>query len=414
MRRRVQLAVATALGLIAAPMLARGALAQDPAPAAGEPAVCERSRFAGDSYFPEPAFAGQTRAPAAAPSAFAVEVLASGLNHPWSLAFLPEGGMLVTERPGSMRIVGADGQVSEPIAGVPEVVQASLSGLTDVLLDPGFEENRTLYFNYTTLAAGETEPGQNARSVGRTMRARLSAAGDGLEEAMLLREGTSPTRRLVFAPDGTLFVTSGTGIVSGPEPRALDRDPGKVLRVNADGSTPADNPWRGEEGALPELYSIGHRDPEGAALDPSGALWTVEHGPRGGDELNRIRPGADYGHGHVSYGREYDEKLINDGATAEDEIEQPVYFWTPSIGPSGLLFYTGDLFPDWRGDVFLGSMPMKHLVRLDFEDGRVIAEEKLLWDLCARIRDVRQGPDGALYVLTDEDDGKLLRIAPMG
>jgi glucose/arabinose dehydrogenase len=407
MRIRVPLAAAAALGLVATP-----ALAQEPQ-ADGE-AVCERSRFAGDTYFPAPAFEGQTRAPEAAASAYAVEVVASGLAHPWSLAFLPEGGMLVTERPGAMRIVAADGAVSAPIAGVPEVVQASLSGLTDVRLDPDFAANRTLYFNLTTLAPGETEPGQNARSIGRTLRARLSASGDALEDVTVLREGTSPARRLVAAPDGTLILTSGTGIVSGPEPRALDRDPGKVLRINTDGSIPADNPFADQDGALPELYDVGHRDPEGATLDLEGRLWTVEHGPRGGDELNLIRPGADYGHGHVSYGREYDEKLINDGATAEDGIEQPVYFWTPSIGPSGLLFYAGDLFPDWRGDVFVGSMPMKHLIRLEMADGRVVAEEKLLWDFCERIRDVRQGPDGALYVLTDEDDGKLLRIVPAG
>jgi glucose/arabinose dehydrogenase len=399
MRVRVHLA-ALAAGLAAAP-----ALAQDDQ-------ACERSRFAGDTYFPSPAFEGQTRAPEAAPSAFAVEVVASGLSHPWSLGFLPGGGIIVTERPGAMRIVSADGTVSTPLAGVPEVVQASLSGLTDLRLDPAFATNRTLYFNLTTLAPGQSEPGQNAPSVGRTLRARLSAAGDALEDVTVLREGASPARRIVFAPDGTLFVTSGTGIVSGPEPRALDADPGKVLRINSDGSIPADNPWAGVEGALPELYSVGHRDPEGATLDPEGGLWTVEHGPRGGDELNLIRAGSDYGHGTISYGREYDETLINEGATAADGLAQPVYFWTPSIGPSGLLFYTGELFPDWNGDVFLGSMPMKHLIRLEMDGTRVVAEEKLLWDLCARIRDVRQGPDGALWVLTDEDDGKLLRIVP--
>jgi glucose/arabinose dehydrogenase len=320
--------------------------------------------------------------------------------------------MLVTERPGRMRIVAADGTVSAPLAGVPEVQQASLSGLTDVALAPDFAESRALYFNLTTLAPDAAEPGQNAPSVGRTLRAKLSASGDALEEVAVIREGAGAARRIVVAPDGALFVTLGTGIVSGPEPRALDRDVGKVIRIAPDGAAAGDNPWVGEEGALPELYSVGHRDPEGATLDPTGALWTVEHGPRGGDELNRIRPGADYGHGTISYGREYDERLINGGATAAEVLEQPVYFWTPSIGPSGLLFYTGDLFPDWRGDVFLGSMPMKHLIRLDMEDGRIVGEEKLLWDLCARVRDVRQGPDGALYVLTDEDDGKLLRLTP--
>jgi glucose/arabinose dehydrogenase len=398
--------VAAALGLAASPGLAQ----EDEA---GEAAgACERSRFAGDTYEPEPAFAGQTGAPPAAASDFAVEVVASGLDHPWSLAFLPEGGMLVTERPGAMRIIAADGTVSAPIANVPEVVQASLSGLTGLVLDPDFAENRTLYFNYITLAPGQTEPGRNAPSVGRTMRAKLSADGTALEELTLLREGTGATRRLVIAPDGTLLVTAGTGIVSGPEPRALDADVGKVLRINRDGTIPEDNPWTNEEGALPELYSVGHRDPEGAALDAAGTLWTVEHGPRGGDELNRITPGADYGHGTISYGREYDEKPINGGATAADGLEQPVYFWTPSIGPSGLAFYDGDLFPAWKGDAFVGSMPMKHLVRLDMEDGRVVGEEQLLADRCARFREVKVGPEGALYLLTDEDAGELLRLVP--
>jgi glucose/arabinose dehydrogenase len=402
MRLRVSFGAALALGLAAAPALAQ------------EEDGCVRSQYAGDQYFPAPAFEGQTRAPAAEASAFAMDVVASDLNHPWAIAFLPDGRMLLTLRPGAMVIVSPDGIVSAPIANVPEVRQAQLSGMTDLLLDPDFASNRTLYFNMITLAPGEAEPGRNARSVGRVMRARLSEDGTALEDVTLIHETKAgATRRLVWAPDGTLLVTLGTGLVAAPEPRALDSDIGKVIRINPDGSIPADNPFAGVAGALPELYDIGHRDPEGATINPeTGELWTVEHGPRGGDELNRVRPGADYGHGHVSYGRAYDEALINGGATQEEGIEQPLYFWTPSIGPSGLLFYTGDAFPDWKGDLFLGSMPMKHLVRLELDGERVVAEEKLLWDLCQRIRDVRQGPDGLLYVLTDEDQGQLLRLRP--
>jgi glucose/arabinose dehydrogenase len=402
MRLCVSFGAALALGLSSAPVLAQ------------EEDSCVRSQYAGDQYFPTPAFEGQTQAPAAETSAFALDVVATDLNHPWAIGFLPDGGMLLTLRPGAMVIVSPDGTVSDPIANVPEVQQAQLSGMTDLLLAPDFASSRLIYFNYITMAPGEAEPGRNARSVGRVMRARLSDDAAALEDVTLIHETKAgATRRLAWAPDGTLLVTLGTGLVEAPEPRALDSDIGKVIRINADGSIPADNPFAGVEGALPELYDIGHRDPEGAAIHPeTGELWTIEHGPRGGDELNRIRPGADYGHGRVSYGRAYDETPINGGATAEEGIEQPLYFWTPSIGPSGLAFYTGDAFPEWKGDLFLGSQPMKHLVRLELDGERVVGEEKLLWDLCQRIRDVRQGPDGLLYVITDEDAGQLIRIRP--
>jgi glucose/arabinose dehydrogenase len=388
------------------------AQAQSPAPGAGaQAATCTRSRYATDAFNPTPAFPGQTRAPRAAASQFNIEVMTAGLDHPWSLAFLPDGRMLVTEKPGRMRIIDKQGKASAPLKNVPEVKRASLSGMHDVLLDPGFASNRIIYFTYATLAPGQTVEGRDSPSVGRTVRARLSQAGDALEDLKVIHEGEGAARRLVAAKDGTLFITSG--IAGGPQPQQLNTDAGKVLRINRDGTVPKDNPKFADKAALPELYTLGHRDPEGAAFNPStGDLWTIEHGPRGGDELNIVRPGANYGYSDISYGRQYSGEPINGGVTAKEGIEQPVYFWAPSIAPSGLAFYTGDLFPEWKGDIFLGAMAAKHLVRLDMKDGKVVGEEQMLMDRCARFRDVRQGPEGALYVLTDEDNGELLRLTP--
>jgi glucose/arabinose dehydrogenase len=386
--------------------------AQTPAPGAGaQAAACTRSRYAGDAFNPAPAFPGQTEAPQAAASKFNVEVVTAGLNHPWSLAFLPDGRMLVTEKPGGMRIIGKDGKAGAPLKGAPQVKRASLSGMHDVLLDPEFATNRTVYFNYVTLAPGETEEGRDAPSIGRTVRARISASGDALEDLKVIHEGEGAVRRLVLAPDGTLLITSG--VADGPRPQSLTSDAGKVLRINRDGTIPKDNPKFAGKAALPEIYTLGHRDPEGAAFNPAtGDLWTIEHGPRGGDELNIIKPGANYGYADIGYGRLYSGEPINGGLTAKEGTQQPVYFWAPSIAPSGLAFYTGDLFPEWKGDIFLGAMAAKHLVRLDMKDGKVVGEEQMLMDRCVRFRDVRQGPDQALWILTDQDNGELLRLTP--
>jgi glucose/arabinose dehydrogenase len=397
LHRSIAAAVTLLASFALANSVASGQAADDANPA------CAPSAYAADTYFPEPAFKGQTRAPAPTSSTpFNVEVITNQLNEPWSLAFLPDGRMLVTETAGVMKIVRPDGAVSAPLAGVPPVERVALGGLHDVALDPQFETNRILYFNHVT--RGDTG------AVGRVMRARLTESGDALEDVTAIHEGGT-MRRLAFAPDGALLVTSGD--TAGPEPQALDHYDGKVLRINPDGSIPNDNPFIGVEGAHPELFAIGFRDPEGATINPrTGELWTIENGPRGGDELNIVRAGRNYGFSEISYGREYSGDLINGGLTAREGLEQPVYFWTPSIAPSGILFYTGELFPDWRGDLFIGALAGKRLIHLKLEGERVVSEEVLLADRCVRIRDVRQGPDEAIYLLTDETKGELLRLTP--
>jgi len=420
------LAVASALTILSA--------AEAAAPAASPPVDrCVMSRFWSDTYRPTPAFPNQTRAPAPTkPSQFKVEVLAAGLVHPWSLAFLPDGRMLVTERPGRMRIVSQDGKLSPPIQGLPPIKVVAGEGLHDVLLDRQFATNRFVYFTYfAPLADGvlkgeqpawqawiEMPAGEHqAKEYGysRLARARLSTDGTRLEDVKVLLDGAD--RRVIQLADGKLLAL-GAAPVGGlqdvdDEPQHRENSYGKVLRINADGSIPEDNPWVGKPGTRPEIFAIGQRDQEGGALHPStGELWTVEHGPRGGDELNIVRRGRNYGFPLISYGRNYSGNPILNGKTAQEGLEQPVYFWTPSIAPSGLLFYTGTLFPQWRNSVFVGGMAGKRLVRLELSGERVVAEEPLLVDRCRRIRDVRQGPEGALYVLTEEEDGELLRITP--
>jgi glucose/arabinose dehydrogenase len=394
---------------------------------------CAMSRYWPDTYRPSPAFSGQTRAPAPArASRYQVEVLATGLVHPWSLAFLPGRRMLVTERPGRMRIVSRDGAVSPPLLGLPPIKLVAGEGLHDVILDRQFANNRTIYFTYfapladgvltgeqsawlawLALPAGEHEA--QAMGTARLARAQLSQDDTRLENVQVILEGAD--RRIVQSGDGTLLVL-GSAPAGGvqpvdDEPQRLGNTYGKVLRINSDGSIPKDNPFVGQPGARPEIFALGQRDQEGAALHPrTGELWTVEHGPRGGDELNLVRRGRNYGFPLISYGRNYSGEPIFEGKTAQAGLEQPVYFWTPSIAPSGLLFYTGKLFPQWRHSLFVGGLSSKRLVRLEMAGDRVVAEEPLLLDRCRRIRDVRQGPEGALYVLTEEADGELLRITP--
>lgn len=385
-----------------------------------------------DNYQPTPAFAGQTRAPAPSqPSQYEVIVLTSGLEQPWSIAWLPDGRMLVTERPGRLRLIERDGKMSEPIAGVPAVKSLAGQGLHDVLLDPNFRRNRLLYFTYyaprpndqppaiadwiawLNLPAGEHE--KNPYGFERVARAKLSQDGRSLEEVTTILEGGD--RRLVLSRDRKLLVTAtppvGGGIRVDDEAQRLENLYGKVLRVNLDGSVPKDNPFVGKSGVRPEIYAFGLRDMLGAALHPrTGLLWTAENGPRGGDELNVIRPGRNYGYPIITYGREYSRALINEGKTAQEGLEQPVYYWTPSIAPSGMLFYTGKLFPQWRNSLFVGALAGKKLIRLTLEDERVTSEESLLVERGKRIRDVRQGPDGAVYLLTSEKDGELLKLVP--
>jgi len=364
-----------------------------------------------------PAFPGQTRAPALhANVAFQIATVARGLDHPWGLAFLPDGRMLVTERVGRLRIVSRNGQISPPAAGVPPVVTGEQSGLFGLALDPGFRANRLVYFAYM-----ERRGGGSGLSVAR---ARLTEAGgkpalQGLAVIFRAEPALSGDAnlggRLVFAPDGTLFVTVGDRF--SPQNRAkaqtLDNDIGKIVRIKADGSIPADNPFVGKAGARGEIWSYGHRNPESAAINPwTHKLWIVEHGPRGGDEINIPEPGKNYGWPVITYGIDYSGAPIGRGITQHAGMEQPIYYWDPVIAPSGMAFYDADLFPAWKGSLFVGGLASTHLARLTLKGDRVIGEEWLLQDMGMRIRDVVVGPDGALWLLTDDSDGKLLRLAP--
>jgi glucose/arabinose dehydrogenase len=342
-------------------------------------------------------------------------MVANGLAHPWALAFLPDGRLLVAERPGRLRTVARSGELSPPLAGVPSLrpYPDGDGGVHDIVLDPQFASNRTLYFTTNELAPGQViepnNPDQPLQGIGRIMRARLSPDERRLEDVRTLHEGRGGARRLTYAPDGTLIATFFA--VDEASPQSLETDAGKILRIRPNGSVPKDNPWVGRPGIKPELFAIGIRDAEGLALDPmTGVLWETEHGPRGGDELNVIRPGKNYGYPVITYGREYSGELINAGLTAKAGMEQPVYFWTPDIAPSGLLVYRGSMFPEWAGNVFVGALAAKQLVRLQLNEGHVVAEEALLSERCQRIRDVRQGPEGAIYLLSDEDSGQILRL----
>ena len=398
---------------------------------------------------PAPAFAGQTRAPAPAEASapFDIQTLATGLTGAWAVAFLPDGKFLVTQNAGTMRIVADDGVVFGPIAGVPPVKQIGAQGLHDVVLDPDFARNRLLYFTYFAPPRGEpagtwpveffyervwTRPFAERRTMQlgdeRVARARLSDDNMRLEDVEVLAEGAE--RRIVIARDGTLLVTGADRFrFYDSDLDGVDNDfsdnldirrnfTGRVLRINRDGSIPKDNPWLTRATVRPETFAHGLKDPEGAALHPeTGELWTIDHGPQGGDEVNVIRGSRDYGWPAVTYGTQYDARQadgrknvpVAGGRTAAPGIEQPIYFWVPSIAPSGMMFYTGDLFPAWKGNLFIGAMAGQHLVRLVLNGERVVAEEKLLTERRQRIREVRQGPDGAIYLLSGAD---LLKITP--
>jgi glucose/arabinose dehydrogenase len=338
-----------------------------------------------------------------------VVTVAQGLRHPWGLAFLPDGRMLVTERTGQVRIVARDGSLSAPLAGVPRVEVGGQGGLLDVVLAPDFATSRIIYLSYS-------EPGRLG-VVGTTV-ARARLGDNGLEGATPIFQQTPKVRsgihfgsRLVFAGDGNLFITTGER-GRRDDAQDLDRHLGKVIRVRPDGSVPPDNPFVRRGGARPEIWSYGHRNLQGAAIHPeTGQLWTIEHGAQGGDEVNVPRAGRNYGWPVITYGRDYSGATIGEGTTRAG-MEQPVHYWDPSIAPSGMTFYTGDRFPEWRGNLFVGSLKFQMLVRLVLDGERVVREERLLRGLGSRVRDVRQGPDGLLYLLTDEGDGRILRIEP--
>ena len=340
------------------------------------------------------------------------ETVARNLEHPWGLAFLPDGRMLVTERPGRLRIVAANGTVSAPLAGVPRVHAVGQGGLLDVAIDPNFAQNQTVYLSFA-------EPGENGTAGTAVARARLSDTG--LEDVRVIysqrpkmRGGGHYGSRLVFGNDGTLFITQGDRMSWRDSAQSLTAGMGKIVRINTDGTIPRDNPFVGRNDAQPEIWSYGHRNLQGAARHPqTGQLWTVEHGPRGGDELNHPEAGKNYGWPVIGYGIDYGGGRIHESTTREG-MEQPVYYWDPVIAASGMAFYTGDRYPGWTGSVLIGSLTPGALVRLEMANGRVTKEERYLGDMNERIRDVQQGPDGLLYLITDSDDGQVLRLVPAG
>ena len=361
-----------------------------------------------------PTFPAQTRACERISNvAFDVVVLAKGLDHPWAVEPLPGGDLLVTEKSGNMRIISANGDMGEPIAGVPPVLNRGQGGLLDVALSPSFSSDRTIFWSYT-----EPRENGNATSVARGV---LSQDRRKLDQVRVIFRALPAYNgslhfgsRLVFAPDGKLFVTLGERSDRAIRPQAQHRDShmGKIVRINPDGSVPSDNPFVGIKDTLPEIWTLGHRNVQSAALDSRGRLWTVEHGPRGGDELNLIEKGKNYGWPVQSFGEEYSGLPIDTAATTRPGIQDPVYYWDPVIAPSGMQFYSGNAFPAWQGSLFIGGLVDEKLVRLTLENDRVTGEEHLLEDRNQRVRDVRQGPDGALYVVTDESNGQLWKIAP--
>jgi aldose sugar dehydrogenase len=364
---------------------------------------------------------GQTRASAPVKKlAVTVETVAKNLEHPWGLQLLPDGRMLVTERPGRMRIIDATGKVMQPVTGLPTVWAAGQGGLLDVALDPKFAENELIYWTFS-----EQRGAMRTTSVARGKLTCADTSGSCAlyQSSVIFRQDAADTdlhfgSRLVFGRDGTLFVALGERNLKTPA-QDMSSTHGKVVRINTDGSIPENNPFVGKVsvgkvGIRPEIWSSGHRNIQGAALHPkTGKLWTIEHGPRGGDEINVPLAGKNYGWPVIGYGIDYSGAKIHE-ATAKPGMEQPVYYWTPSIAPSGAAFYTGTLVPEWSGNLFVGALAGQHLSRLVLDGERVVAEEKLLTDLGERIRDVRTGRDGALYVLTDSPQGRVLRVAPKG
>jgi glucose/arabinose dehydrogenase len=351
--------------------------------------------------------------PASMAAPVRVETVARGLERPWGIAFLPDGRMLVTERQGRLRVVDRTGALSDPLTGVPRVLAQGQGGLLDVALSPTFAEDRFVYLSFA-------EPGEGG---GSTAVARGRLGERGLEGTQVIWRqqpkvggGNHWGSRLVFRPDGTLFVTLGDRFAHRDLAQDLSTTIGKIVRINPDGSVPRDNPFVGRPGVRPEIWSYGHRNVQAAALRPQGGgqLWTVEHGARGGDELNHPEAGKNYGWPVITYGIDYSGARIGEGV-AKAGMEQPVYYWDPVIAPSGATFYTGRAYAeDWTGSLFVGSLTPGLLVRLAIPNGRVSREERYLGDLRERIRDVVQGPDGLLYLATDNPDGRILRLVPTG
>ncbi|MEQ1619429.1 MAG: PQQ-dependent sugar dehydrogenase [Terricaulis sp.] len=361
-----------------------------------------------------PVFSQQTRAPLhVSGAAIAIEQIARGLHHPWAIAFLPDGRALVSERSGRLRVVSRDGEISGPVAGLPRVDARGQGGLLDVALSPDFSRDRLIYWSYSE----PREDGGNGTSVAR---GRLSEDAARVSNVDVIFRQTPSWRsqghfgsRLDFDRDGHLFITLGER--QSMESRVFAQDLsthfGKIVRINADGSVPADNPFAGRQGVRPEIWSYGHRNPQGADIDPAtGVLWTIEHGPRGGDELNPVQAGRNYGWPIISYGEEYDGSPVGAGIAVQEGMEQPAYYWDPVIAPGDMDFYEGDLFP-WRGDILIAGLRSEALVRLELEGGRVVGEERFELGI-GRIRDLAEAGDGAVWIVTDEGNGRVLRLTP--
>ncbi|WP_404421224.1 PQQ-dependent sugar dehydrogenase [Thalassospira australica] len=341
-----------------------------------------------------------------------VEEVATGLSYPWAMVFLPDGSALITEREGRLRLMAPDGSLSAGLSGVPEVYASGQGGLLDIALDPDFGSNRRVYLSY----AEPRSQGENATAVARAVLDDSNKWLSNVEVIFQQQPSYSGNKhfgsRLVFAPDGNLFVTLGERSSLRDEAQNLGNHLGTVVRIAPDGSVPDDNPFVGQDGVMPEIWSYGHRNPQGAALNPeSGELWLHEHGPRGGDEVNIPEAGKNYGWPVITHGQEYFGGEIGVG-TEKEGMEQPIHYWVPSIAPSGMAFYTGDAVDEWQGDIFVGALAGRLLVRLDREDDRITGEERMLEDLGERIRDVSMGPDGMIYLLTDASSGRVLRLRP--
>jgi glucose/arabinose dehydrogenase len=342
-----------------------------------------------------------------------VTTLAEGFTHPWGMTFLPDNNLLVTERAGSLYWVKADGSARTKITGTPDVVAQGQGGLLDVAIDPDFEQNSWVYFSYS-------EPAQDSSKSNSTavMRAKLNN-NELTEQQVIFRQAPKYESnahfgsRLVFSPQGHLYITLGDRYSRMDDAQTLDNHHGKVIRIWPDGSIPDDNPFVNDDSALDAIWSYGHRNVQGADIHPeTGKLWTVEHGPQGGDEINIPDAGKNYGWPEITYGVDYGGAIISEDAV-KDGMEQPFYYWVPSIATAGATFYTGDAFPEWKGDFFVAALKSSLVARLDLYDGRTLHEERLFEDAVdARIRDINQGPDGYLYLLTDESNGAILQIKP--
>jgi glucose/arabinose dehydrogenase len=357
----------------------------------------------------------QTPATAIVPSSagdLRLETVAGGLSHPWGLAFLPGGRMLFTERPGRLRLISADGTLSPPLAGAPEVWASGQGGLLDVATDRDFAANGLIYLCYAERVAGG---GRTAVSRARLIDAPVPHLTD---QAVIFRQEGPPSSgnhygcRIAQTPDRNLFVALGEHFVHRNEAQNLANHLGKIVRIAPDGTVPKDNPFVGRSDARAEIWSYGHRNPQSLAINPAtGVLWEIEHGPKGGDEVNIIAAGKNYGWPVIGYGVDYSGAIIHEG-THKNGMEQPIKYWVPSIAPSGMAFLTGDRFRGWRGSLFAGALAGRMLVRLSLDGDKVTGEERLLQTLNQRIRDVREGPDGALYLLTDHNSGSILRLSP--